>query len=436
MNTHSRRSFLRTAALSGTFAQTVPGFLATTWSALAAESHVRTATQSVTGKEAPILIVLQLAGGNDGLNTLVPYADDDYHRARPQLGIAATDVRRLNDQFGLHPALRGFQSLYDAGNLAVVHGVGYPNPNRSHFRSTEIWVTGSDSQKVERHGWLGRYFDQACPDAAPTVGVALGRTMPQAFAAQHPTGVSLENPQSFPAKDPADMDVDGTTQARRFDRSMNADVGPGSSIESLGSGHLTVADPRAFLERTAIDAQASRDLIRQVTTQVKNLATYPESALAAQLKLVAQLIAGGLATRVFYVQHGGFDTHTNQLNTHARLLGQLGDALAAFVTDLKSLGQLDRVTVLTFSEFGRRVAENRSGGTDHGAGAPVFLLGNKLKAGLHGTVPSLAPPDLLNGDLRFQTDFRSIYADLLENWLRTPSLPILGQAFPTVRLVG
>ena len=431
----TRRSFLRSAAFASPAAATIPAFLASTCAALCAD-NAHAAIQSTLAKDAEILVVLQLAGGNDGLNTIIPLANDDYFRARPQIGIPAAQALKLSPTFGLHPALSGLQSLYDSGNLGIIQGVGYPNPNRSHFRSTEIWVTASDSQKVERHGWIGRYFDQACAGADPTVGVALGRTMPQAFAARHPTGISLENPNTFRSVDDDGPAMEESAGSRGGRRPMNADVGEsGASIQSAGSGRLTVDDPRAFLERTAIDARSSRDLIQRVTARVKNHAPYPASALAANLKQVAQLIAGGLPTRVFYVSQGGYDTHTHQLGAHARLLGDLGAALHAFMTDLKALGQLDRVTLLTFSEFGRRVAENQSGGTDHGAAAPVLVLGGRIKPGFHGVAPSLAPKDLSNGDVRFQTDFRSVYAGLLEGWLHTPSAPILGGTFAPLKLM-
>ncbi len=433
---YTRRSFLRSSVLGGSLAATLPTFLASTFDALADES-AGSSVQTATGKEAPILVVLQLAGGNDGLNTVVPYANADYYRARPKLAVAVADVRKINDQFGLHPALIGFQRLADAGHLAIVQGVGYPNPNRSHFRSTEIWATASDSQKVERHGWLGRYFDHACAGAAPTVGVALGRTMPQAFAAKTPTGVSLENPAAYRYADAEESDPGMGANDQSYYRRMNQDVGPaGGSIQSLGSGRMTVDNPRAFLERTALDAQLSGDTIRSVTARVKNQVSYPSTALAAHFKLVAQLIAGGLATRVYYLNHGGFDTHTNQVNAHPRLLAELGGALQAFAADLRALGHWDRTLVLTFSEFGRRVAENQSGGTDHGAGAPLFLLGGKVKPGFHGHAPSLAPQELLNGDVPFHTDFRSVYAGVLEDWLHTKSEPILGRPFPPLRFVS
>ncbi len=432
----TRRSFLRSAALASPVAATIPAFLASTCAALCTDKP-HAGIQATQARDAEILVLLQLAGGNDGLNTIIPVANDDYFRARPQIGIPAAQALKLSATFGLHPALAGLQSLYDSGALGIVQAVGYPNPNRSHFRSTEIWVTASDSQKVERHGWIGRYFDQVCAGADPTVGVAMGRTMPQAFAARHPTGISLENPNAFRSVDDDGPPMEASAGNRASRRAMNADVGEsGASIQSAGSGRLTVDDPRAFLERTAIDARSSRDLIQRVAARVKNQAAYPAGALATNLKQVAQLIAGGLPTRVFYVSQGGYDTHTHQLGAHARLLGDLGAALHAFMADLKALGQLDRVTLLTFSEFGRRVAENQSGGTDHGAAAPVLILGGRIKPGFHGVAPSLAPRDLSNGDVRFQTDFRNVYAGLLEGWLHTPSAPILGGTFAPLKLVA
>src|SRR6516162_9520489 len=192
----TRREFLRHTVLGGALSWTVPSFLANTFAALQADAADK-ATQTATGRDGTILVVLQMAGGNDGLNTVVPFANDHYHRARPRLGLSAEKVLKLNDELGLHPNLAGFKELYDAGHLGIVQGVGYPNPNRSHFRSTEIWQTASDSQKFEKYGWVGRYFDNACKGCDPTVGVSIGRQMPQAFAAKVPMGVSLENPQSY-----------------------------------------------------------------------------------------------------------------------------------------------------------------------------------------------------------------------------------------------
>jgi len=440
---HTRREFLRTSLLGGALSWTIPAFLANTFSSLHAAA-ADSATQAVTGRDGRILVVLQMAGGNDGLNTVVPYTDDHYRRARPTLGLPAADVLKLNDELGFHPAMTGFKDLYDRGNLAVIPGIGYPNPNRSHFRSTEIWQTASDSEKVEKYGWLGRYFDNACAGCDPVVGVNIGRQTPQAFSARHPLGVSLENPQNYRF-----MAGDGgrgkATEAsfrklNDLDGNMAMDSGTaeanaGGTIESISGPVNHSGSALDFLERTALDAQMSSEKIRAVSSSVQNQAEYPQSQLANSLKLVARLIGGGLPTRVYYVSQGGYDTHTNQLPTQQRLLKELGDSVKAFTADLKAQGNLPRVLVMTFSEFGRRVAQNASGGTDHGAAAPMFVVGDKVSAGLLGKYPSLAPKDLFEGDIKYNTDFRSVYAGILESWLNTPSAPILGRKFEPLKVV-
>ncbi|HRI14449.1 MAG TPA: DUF1501 domain-containing protein [Verrucomicrobiota bacterium] len=437
---HTRRSFLRSTALGGAFTCSVPSFLAATFDQLHAQAADR-ATAPVTGRDGPILVVLQLAGGNDGLNTVVPYSNDHYQRARPKLALKAEAVLKLNDGIGLHPSLRGFKSLFDTGQLAIVQAVGYPNPNRSHFRSTDIWMTATDSDRVSNLGWIGRYFDNACAGADPTVGLAVGRQSPLAFAAKKPTGVALENPEAYRF---ADLDEPATGEraaSGAFYRQMNASFDDSESATAGGSvgmvgGTPVAVSPLDYLERTALDAQVSSDQIRKVSSGTKNAATYPASKLGNDFRLIARLIAGGLGTRVYYVSQGGYDTHTNQAAAHARLLGDMGDAVAAFITDLKQLGQDQRVLLLTFSEFGRRVAENASAGTDHGAAAPLFIVGSRVKAGLHGPAPALAPDSLQRGDVRYQTDFRSVYASVLERWLKTPSAPILGRQFTTLDLLS
>lgn len=445
MSLHTRRSFLRSTALGGALSCTVPSFLAATFDQLHADSADR-AIATPTGKDAPILVVLQMAGGNDGLNTVVPFADDHYHRARPKLGLKPDRVLKVTDTVGLHPALQGFRSLYDAGQLAVVQSVGYPNPNRSHFRSTDIWMTATDSDRVSNVGWLGRYFDNACPGADPTVGLAVGRQSPLAFAARKPTGVALENPDAYRFADRDEPEEGEMAGSGKFYRQMNANfddpslgdpANAGGTVNSLGgSKSMSGGSPLDFLERTALDAQVSSDQIRAIASRTRNQASYPSSKLANDLKLVARLIAGGLGTRVYYVSQGGYDTHTNQITTHQRLLTELGDSVAAFLKDLAALQQSDRVLLLTFSEFGRRVAENGSGGTDHGAAAPLFLMGSRLKPGFHGPAPSLAPDTLLKGDVKFQTDFRSVYASVLQGWLKTDPNAVLGGKFDPVPLLA
>ncbi len=437
----TRRQFIRTGILGGALSWTVPAFLANTFSALHTQAD-QSATQTANGKDGNILVVLQMAGGNDGLNTVVPYANDHYFKARPRIGLKENSLLKINDQVALPKSLSGFKDLYDGGHLSIIQGVGYPNPNRSHFRSTEIWQTASDAEKTESYGWLGRYFDNACAGCDPTVGVNIGRQMPQAFSAHTPTGVCLDNPQSYRfngGKHQADGEMNADEKSYRELNQPAMEEGQtensGATIGAIGgpvAHHGSVAD---FLSRTAMDAQVSSDKILAITKRVENKAEYPTTQLARSLKLVGQLIAGGLPTRVYYVSQGGYDTHTNQGGQHDRLMTELGDSVKAFVEDLKAQGNLGRVTIMTFSEFGRRVAENANGGTDHGAAAPMFVIGDKVKSGLHGEYPSLAPGDLFQGDLKYNVDFRSVYAGLLEEWLKTPSVPILGKKFAPLALV-
>jgi uncharacterized protein (DUF1501 family) len=437
----TRREFLRTGILGGALSWTVPAFLSNTFAALQAEA-AESVTQIATGKDSSILVVLQMAGGNDGLNTVVPHSNDYYFKARRRIAQPANTVLKINDEIGLHQGMAGFKDLYDGGNLSIVQGIGYPNPNRSHFRSTEIWQTASDADKVDSYGWIGRYFDNACPGADPSVGVNIGRQMPQAFSAKNPIGISLENPQSYRFMAGRQMAGGEMNPVEKSFRELNQPPSEDGSTDNSGAtiGAISGATPRHgspldFLERTALDAEVSSDKILAITKRVENQAEYPASQLASSLKLVAKLIAGGLPTRIFYVSQGGYDTHTNQLGQQDRLLKDLGGSVSAFVKDLKAQGNFQRVMLMTFSEFGRRVAENANGGTDHGAAAPMFIIGNKVKAGLHGKYPSLAPADLFNGDLCYNVDFRSVYAGILEEWLKTKSVPILGRQFPPLQLV-
>jgi len=446
----TRREFLRRTVLGSALSWTVPVFLADTFSALQAQA-ADSATQMVTGKDSTILVVLQMAGGNDGINTVVPYSSDFYRKARPKIGLKADDILKLNADIGFNGAMKGFKELYDGGELAVVQGVGYPNPNRSHFRSTEIWQTASNSDRIEKNGWIGRYFDSACAGADPAVGVTIGSQLPQAFFAKKPKGICFNNPQNYrfmsngsateeSYKKLNDLEVssplpDGGTNSMADDHSDDM-VNSGGSIASLPAGMpMTGGKAIDFISRTALDAQHSSDEIRGIAARVQNQAVYPGSQLGGSLKMVAKLIGGGLPTRIYYVSQGGYDTHTNQVASQQRLLGDLGDSMKAFVADMKAQGNMGRVLVMTFSEFGRRVSENANGGTDHGAAAPMFIVGDKVKAGLLGKYPSLAPQDLHEGDIKYNVDFRSVYASVLETWLKTKSAPILGKQFDPLPIV-
>jgi uncharacterized protein (DUF1501 family) len=434
----TRREFLRTSMLGAAATWTLPVFLEKTFFALDAMA-ANAVTQTATGKDGTILVVLQLAGGNDGLNTVVPYADDAYHRARPRLALPHEQILMIDHHVGLNPKLAGLKSLYEEGHLAIVQGVGYPNPNRSHFRSTEIWQTASDADRNETHGWLGRYFDNCCSGADPTIGVAIGEEMPQAFAAKNPTGITFSRPEQFRWRASASNTGHMSTeeiffrQLNGFDEENTPAATDGASIGTLPGTSKSDLSTLDFLQRTALDAQLSSDKILAIARKYKSTIPYPQGQLAASLNTIARMIAGGLTTRVYYASQGGFDTHAGQFNTHERLITELNDTIAAFVADLKQQGNFERVLLITFSEFGRRVAENANGGTDHGTAAPMFVLGGRVKPGLFGKHPSLT--DLDHGDLKFNTDFRSVYGTVLDSWLNTPSQIVLGRKFPSLAIL-
>lgn len=416
----TRRQFIRSGMAGMAATWTLPSFLNQTVMTLDLQA-AQGSPQSLSGSDGPILVVVQLGGGNDGLNTIVPFADDAYFQARPTLHLPAQDILRINDYMGFNPVMAGLKALYDDGHLALVNGVGYPNPNRSHFRSMEIWHTASDSDEMESYGWLGRYFDNTCEGVDPTVGVHIGQQTPQAFLGKDPNGMTMTNPHQFVLRQDPDSLIDD-------------DAVSGSSIETIGiSSPPGEGDPLDYLERTALDAEVSSLEIQEITKNIKTQADYPNNALARDLRLVSQLIAGGLKTRVYYVSQGGYDTHANQENSHNRLTGQFAESMHAFCQDLKKQNLFDRVLILGFSEFGRRVKENSSRGTDHGAAGPAFVLGGKVKGGLYGKYPSLT--DLHRGDLKHQVDFRSLYATILDRWMHVDAQPILKQSFPHLPLV-
>jgi uncharacterized protein (DUF1501 family) len=435
----TRRKFLRTSMLGAAATWTLPVFLEKTFFALDAMA-ADALTQTVTGKDGTILVVLQMAGGNDGLNMVVPYGDDAYYRARPRLGLPVDKILKIDNYCGLNGKLTGLKSLYGEGHLAIVRGVGYPNPTRSHFRSTEIWQTASDADRNLSEGWLGRYFDSCCSGADPTVGVAIGDEMPQAFAAKNPTGVAFSRPEQFRWRASGPNKNGHMSAEENFFRQLNGSdegSGPsptdGASIGALSGKAKSDLSTLDFLERTALDAQLSSDKILAIARKYKSTVPYPQSQLASSLNIIARMIAGGLRTRVYYASQGGFDTHAGQMNAHESLMDDFNGAVSAFVTDLKQQGNFDRVLLMTFSEFGRRVQENANGGTDHGAAAPMFVIAGAVKPGMFGKYPSLV--DLDRGDLKFDVDFRSVYGTVLDNWLTAPSGVVLGRKFPVLGIV-
>ena len=420
----SRRAFHRSSTGSAglvALAGGVPQVLLTT-GARAAESKGET-----------VLVVIQLSGGNDGLNTVIPYADDAYRRGRPSLRIGAERVRKIDDRFGFHPSLEGFSKLLEAGKLGIVQGVGYPNPDRSHFSSMDIWHTARPklySGRGERDGpghrvtgWIGRCLDAQVPSSAnasaagdtPALHLGSGR-LPLALVGDEVRVSSVAALEGFKLDDAGDARLRGAMQQ--------------AAAAKRGGGDDLVT----FLQRGTLSAMESSRRVQESLGRYKTGVKYPESGLAARLQAVAQLIDAGLGTRIYYLDLDGFDTHANQAAAHAGLLAELGGAVSAFVEDLHQHGHGKRVLTMTFSEFGRRVKENASQGTDHGAAAPLFVAGGKVKTGLIGEHPSLT--DLDDGDLKHTADFRGVYADVLAHWLGVPSEPVLGDKFEPVKVTA
>lgn len=403
----SRRKFLAgisAAASAGlvSFAPKAPGFLL--------ESGAFGAAQAPGER---ILVVVQLSGGNDGLNTVVPYEDEIYKKKRPSLALDANRVIKLENGLGLHPSMTAAEALLEKRWLSIVQGVGYPNPNRSHFESMDIWNTASNPAPDRTAGWLGRAFDvqqKAGHIGVDPPGMHLGaEVQPLALAARETPSPSIRSLDQFKLETGGDA-------AR-----------PGAIAAAAAAPRPAASDLLKFVQtRTTAALEVSRRIAGS-GQNYKSSVSYPTTPLAGKLKQVAQLIDAGLGTRVYYVSLDGFDTHSDQANAHAGLLSQLAGALSAFAEDLQAHGHLDRVLTLTFSEFGRRVEENASRGTDHGAAAPLFLVGSRVQPGLIGKQPKL--DDLADGDVKFHTDFRAVYAALLTQWLGWSAEPILGEGF-------
>jgi len=422
----TRRVFLQKGMTLLAVASTIPTFLDQTVMALADPFDVK-ATQQDSGKDGKILVVVQLSGGNDGLSTVIPYGDDRYYQARTAISHQPKDILKIDNYVGLHPNLAPLKAIFDGGDLAVVQGVGYPNPNRSHFRSMDIWQSAQPEREQPSTGWLGRYFDNTCPGCDPHVGVSMGETLPMAMQGEKVFPISFERPDSYRYNG---HDKPHYLALNQIQTSAALPIPLAAPQKKVVATAQTQLD---FLHRTAMDAQLSSEEILRITRNHSTSAKYPANEFGNGLKTIAAMIGGGLPTRVYYVALGGFDTHAAQLQRHDTLMKQLADGLSAFWSDLKTQKNSQRVLVMSFSEFGRRVVQNASNGTDHGAAAPMFVMGSSIRQGLVGQHPSLG--DLDQGDLKYLIDFRSVYATILQNWLQTPSKPILGDQFPLLPLV-
>jgi uncharacterized protein (DUF1501 family) len=404
----NRRDFLKTSLAGAglvSWGLGAPAFLART--AAAAPQAGK------PGARDTVLVVIELTGGNDGLNTVIPFKDPEYAKLRPTLKQPAGQIKKINDHLGLHPSMTGLADLLQDNALCAVQGVGYPNPSQSHFRSMDIWQTASLAEDVNE-GWLGRAL-KGIP-GVPSFHIKSNN---------EPSPLALDGaPVRVPSVKTLEEFQLQLAAASAADKQEQRDVIEGV-VRSQGRGGLL-----DFVQRTAANTYASSRRLQEIGKNYQPKAPYPNTPLAGRLKLAAQLIDAGLGARVFYAAHGNFDTHATQAPAHANLLGQLSGAVTAFFKDLAARGHRDRVLVMTFSEFGRRAKENGSKGTDHGSAAPMLLVGGKVKAGAVGDHPSLTKLEM--GNLKHHTDFRQVYATILDDWLGVQSKDVLGGAFTHV----
>jgi uncharacterized protein (DUF1501 family) len=384
------------------------GLAAPKWLSTIAEADVLRVSKGGKPAGDTLLVVCQLSGGNDGLNTVVPYADSLYYKNRPTIGHHEDVVLKLNESLGLHPSMKGVHTLYKEGKVAVINNVGYPKPNRSHFKSMDIWQSASPDDKM-RHGWIGRYIDISMKNQAPNPIVALGLSTEKPLAL---VGENASIPCFASLTDVQNMLGDASSEKLLRDI-QGMDAMSGSPTRVVQQANKSALDAMSIL---------SKELGKFAPKQ-----TYGDDNFGKGFKQISQLIGASPTTRVVYFSAGGFDTHSRQLDTHAKLLENFSNAVLSFQREMEGIGKADKVVVLVFSEFGRRLSENASQGTDHGAAAPMFLIGGKVKGGIHGSKPDLT--DLQDGDIKFKIDFREVYAATLDNWVGGDSEVVLGQKF-------
>lgn len=413
---YSRSAFLSGALRFGAVSAAVPSLL------LDARLAERVLADGPGASAQNILVVVQLAGGNDGLNMIVPYGDSLYYQKRPTLAIPGRQALPLTHGLGLHPGLHRLKGLYDRGKVAVVQGVGYANPSFSHFRATDIWQSAAPTGAVDT-GWLGRYLDSALAGSAnPLKALSIGPVLPKAFFAKQTLVPAVDSLESFQLL----AGRQGPAEAQRLSAAFQRITAARTSGEGPYLSLIQLADTGAY--------RATVDLLHVKSTPASTVA-YPDSDLANQLKLVSQIIATDLGTRVFMVTQQGFDDHALEQTpfVYPRLMSDLDAALASFHADMVAQGRADRVLLMTFSEFGRRPQENGSQGTDHGAAAPMLVIGGGVKGGLYGDTPSLAHLD--DGNLRYGIDFRSVYSTVLAKWMNADPTPAVLGTFPTLGFV-
>jgi uncharacterized protein (DUF1501 family) len=355
-----------------------------------------------------VVVVLQLSGGNDGLNTVIPVRNDIYYRSRPRIGIERSKALSLTDEVGLHPALTAFKGAYDDGSLGILNNVGYPNPDRSHFRSMDIWHTASQSNEYVNSGWLGRYLDAQCSGCdKPTQALELDDVLSLALKGDVLKGLAFKDPRR----------LFGTANEKFF-----------KDVLKQHSGDHHDEQPVEYLYKTMAETLSSADYIYKQSRLHPTSGEYPKTELGNSLKTIASLIYSEINTKVYYVSLGSFDTHVNQEAQQQRLFKEMNDAVASFIKDLKGNNRFNDVLFFTFSEFGRRVTQNASGGTDHGTANNMFLLSGGLKEkGILNALPDLI--DLDEGDLKYKVDFKNVYATILNKWLKADDKKILGKRY-------
>ena len=367
------------------------------------------------------LVVVELAGGNDALNTVIPYDDGLYYDNRTAVRIDPGQVVRLDGQLGLNPSMRPIKSLWDDGKMAVINGIGYPNPNRSHFRSMDIWHT-AEPDRIATEGWLGRAIRTLDPNGDNVLtGVNFGRGLPRALHCRGVPVASVGNLETYGLFPQVGEQIYRKQMLDAFARMYGGAQGGDVVMEFLG--------------QTGSDALKGADDLKTAPAKYSSSVEYAANPLAQNLKAIAQVMFADLGTRIFYTQYGSFDTHASELDAHSRLWQDVSTGVADFMDDAAEHGRGDDFVMLLYSEFGRRIRDNGSG-TDHGSGGVAFLIGDSVAGGMHGEYPSLAEADQLNGDLRFNNDFRSTYSTILDQWLGLEPTAIVNGQFEQMALLN
>jgi len=368
----------------------------------------------------PILVVIQLTGGNDSLNTLIPYGNSLYYDNRSTVAIPQDEVIVIDDNFGFNPAMRPVKDLYDQGKVALIQGVGYPNPNRSHFRSMDIWHT-CEPDKQGSEGWLGRVIRDIDPNGENVLtGVNFGRGLPRALAVPGVPVASVAVLETYGVLTGISEEPDRTDALDVFARMYAPAIGSGPVMDYLG--------------QTGLDALKGADILKTAPDRYVSSIEYADNAISKNLQGISKVLNANLGTRIFYTQHGGYDTHANQGPVHPKLWTELSQAISDFYADLAEHDVSEDVLMFVFTEFGRRVKDNGSG-TDHGSGGLAFAIGDPVKGGMYSEYPSLKEGDLLEGDLQFNIDYRGVYGSMIENWLQLDPIPIVGGSFEQLGFV-